>query len=221
MNYSQNDNIINETIKLKKTLNVSIHKRHIHEISKILKDWDDEGLVVSTEVCESILFKTIMKENPYLHTLYSTVKLIESNMKNKDLYNIDYNKAFTLALKNTLSLNINTNELKDFLENENYFMKFEEHEKIQKKSEDAIQPLIYKSTDTKNNHNTHELAVDKNSDEHIEKKSIPEINPYLESNIQDKEANQIITWNIPKEPSINSKDIDLNSKFEAFQYSSF
>lgn len=107
--------------KTRNTLNISIRKRNFEEINNIVKEWDENNLNVSSQVCDAILFKSDLENNPHIQTLLSTLELLKAHLKNKDLFEEDYNNALLIATKNIISIKINTDELKEFLENELYF----------------------------------------------------------------------------------------------------
>jgi hypothetical protein len=73
--------------KVRKTVNVSIGKRHSDRINSILNEWEDEGLNISSEICESILFKDICTKNIATCTILSTLSLIKSTLKSNKNYN--------------------------------------------------------------------------------------------------------------------------------------
>lgn len=61
--------------KIKKNINVSIQsKKYFSPINNILQDWEEDGLNISTEVCESILLAEKVANSP---TLLSVMKLYD------------------------------------------------------------------------------------------------------------------------------------------------
>lgn len=91
-------------IKSKKNINVSIQsKKYSQPINNILNDWDNNGLNVSTEVCESILLANKIASSP---TLLSVIKMYELTDQILSLNKFDNNEK---TLEDIISLLIKIN----------------------------------------------------------------------------------------------------------------
>lgn len=180
--------------KVRKTLNVSLQKRNFDELNNIINSWEDEDLNVSGEVCKSILFKYDLENNSYIQTLLSTINLIKTNLKNKELFEESYENALLIALKNIISIKVNAQELSDFLEKDNYFDNTPQEEISYSRHEESSCSQV----ETNDLHSTAEIAYDstENSKNKVESLDISE---------EKKPSNSVITWNIPNEPSIPSQ----------------
>lgn len=130
----ENKNIIDNDSstdnKERKTLNISLQKRNLDLLNSIIDTWDKNGLVVSNEACNCILFKYDFENNPFLQTLLSRINLIKNNIDSKDLYENSYNDALNIALKNVLEIKINPIELVRLIEDDSYFKNIEEFNTI-------------------------------------------------------------------------------------------
>lgn len=71
--------------KVRKTVNVSLQKRHIDSLNAILNSWEEDGYNISHEICEAILFKNKSDINPHICTILSTLSLIESSLKSQKI----------------------------------------------------------------------------------------------------------------------------------------
>lgn len=71
--------------KTRKTINVSIQKRHFNTLNAILNSWEEDGYNLSNEICEAILFKNKSDINPHICTILSTLALIESSLKSQKI----------------------------------------------------------------------------------------------------------------------------------------
>lgn len=119
---NHNGNKNSDKSKVRKVINVSIQKKNFNELNNILNMWDEDELNLSSEVCKSILFKNELENNPIIQTLLSTLELIKTNLKNKDLFEYSEDEALNIALKYILAIKVNGCELSDFLANEFYFL---------------------------------------------------------------------------------------------------
>lgn len=146
-----------EDIKTRKTINVSIQKKNSDKLNDILNNWDEEELNLSNEVCKCILFKNELENNQVTQSLISTLNLIKITLKNKNLFEKSYDEAFITALKNIISININTQELCSLVENDLYFSNVS---KTDNSSNDNLKHNLntYKNF-TKNNEYTEETIV--------------------------------------------------------------
>lgn len=72
---------MSEKVKKRKTVNVSLQKRHIDYLNEILNSWEEDGCNISNEICEAIIFKNKSDINPHICTILSTLSLIESSIK--------------------------------------------------------------------------------------------------------------------------------------------
>lgn len=217
--------------KTRKTINVSIQKKNSTKLNTIFNNWDSESLNLSNEVCKCILFKNELENNPITQPLISTLNLIKLTLRNKNLSGKDYDKAFLIALKNIISININTQELCNLVEDDLYFS-------------NNIKPNDSSNTNTTNNITKLESSntITTNDNKPLEgintetpEKIIEAIKPIKhtvdttstentsdtlaitqEKNIQNEtlddnknttiDINEIIKWdNIPKNPTINNK----------------
>lgn len=214
--------------KLKRTVNISIQKRNLEEINDILNMWDYEGLNASREICKAILFKYSLENNPYLQTLLSTLNLIKSNLKSKNLNENDLETASMIALKNIVSIKIDAQELTNFLENDDYF------------NLDSNNTPIIDTLENIPSKKSNEIAFDKDasikSEPYEEEKNtqpLVSVNSEESQPTTKKTEDKILKWSIPESATVNthesskSKDNSsydedlLNSKFGAFQYNSF
>lgn len=164
------DNDSNTESKERKTLNISLQKRNLELLNSIVDTWEKNGLVVSNEACNCILFKYDFENNPFLQTFLSRINLIKNNVDSKELYDTSYEDALNIALKNVLEIKINPTELVRLLEDDSYFKNIEE---IPKKNntqfkEDNTNSNINSSTVTitntdKNNNAINNITTDNNS----------------------------------------------------------
>lgn len=90
--------------KEKKNINVSIQsKKYSKAINNILNDWENNGMNVSTEVCESILLANKIASSP---TLLSVIKMYELTDQILSLNKFDNNEK---TLEDIISLLIKIN----------------------------------------------------------------------------------------------------------------
>lgn len=90
--------------KIKKNINVSIQARkYFSPINNILQNWEEDGLNVSTEVCESILLAEKIANSP---TLLSVMKLYDLTEQILYLNGVDNTEQ---KLEDVLSLLIKVN----------------------------------------------------------------------------------------------------------------
>ena len=219
----KNAQVTESKTKVRKTLNVSLQKRNFDELNNIINNWEDEDLNVSGEVCKSILFKYDLENNSYIQTLLSTINLIKTNLKNKELFEESYENALLIALKNIISIKVNAQELSDFLEKDDYFDNTPQEEISCSRHEESSCSQV----ETDILHSTAEIAYDstENSKNKIESVDAPK---------EKSPSNSVITWNIPNEPSIpsqsnnksntsNKKSMEelLNQRMGGFAYSDY
>lgn len=68
--------------KERKTLNVSFQSRkYLHDINEILNEWDEEGLNLSTQICDNILLVHQIKQSMTFGSVLAVYELIERMMK--------------------------------------------------------------------------------------------------------------------------------------------
>lgn len=66
------------TIKLKKTLNISLQsKKYAEPINKIINNWEDDGLNISVKVCDTILLFDKYDKSITLSNISNIYELIE------------------------------------------------------------------------------------------------------------------------------------------------
>lgn len=150
----------NDTKEPKKTLNISIQKKNSNTINTILNKWDNDGLVLSNEVCKSIIFKNDFDTIPYLQTLLATLNLIKTKLRIKNTFNKTYEESLDIALQKILEISINTEELDMFLKNENYF----KCTNIDENQDDQIESSNTTTKDKVNKHNTTSYTSDNTTD---------------------------------------------------------
>lgn len=100
--------------KLRKNVNVSIQsKKYFRPINNILKEWEDNSLNLSTEVCESLLLSNKISKSP---TLLKVVNVCELAEKILNLYPIDDTDK-TQMIENVLSqiVQVDTSQLTDVI----------------------------------------------------------------------------------------------------------
>lgn len=221
--------------KIRKNINVSIQKRNFDKLNCILNNWDDEELNLSNEVCKSILFKNELENNPLTQTLLSTLNLIKTNLKNKNLFDYPSDEALFIALKNIISIKINATELSSFLEDDFYFATSTNSPNTN--SLDNIQDTIINnkntSTDVENNNINSEFAIDITQEDNINSTNSNSKN--LSHKNDTTTNNDILEWRIPDAPNFTknkgsssnnstneTNNIDkeelLNQRFNAFSY---
>lgn len=190
------DNDSTTDSKERKTLNISLQKRNLDLLNSIIDTWDKDGLVVSNEACNCILFKYEFENNPFLQTILSRINLIKSNINSKDLYGKDYNDALNIALKNVLEIKLNPTELVKLLEDDLYF----------------------KNIDNSNSSNIKDIA---NTNDKNDRININNTKDYTNPNSYNSN-NKNNTDNINNERNINSnKDNSNNQPDTSFNDSSF
>lgn len=68
--------------KERRTLNVSFQSRkYLHDINNILNEWDEEGLNLSTQICDNILLVHQLKQSMTFGSVLAVYELIERMMK--------------------------------------------------------------------------------------------------------------------------------------------
>lgn len=86
--------------KIKKNVNVSIQsKKYALPINKILQEWEDNSLNISTEVCESLLLSNKIAKSP---TLLKVINVCELAEKILNLYSIEDSQKAQM-IENVLS----------------------------------------------------------------------------------------------------------------------
>ena len=98
--------------KIRKNVNVSIQSKKYNEaINSVLNDWEEEGLNISTEVCNSILLANKIAKSP---TLLNVMNIYDLAEKILNLYQID---EVENSLEEVLSklINVNGSELTDVI----------------------------------------------------------------------------------------------------------
>lgn len=199
-NKSNNSEIENSTSttttldknKMRKVINVSIQKKSLVELNSILNMWEDDMLNLSNEVCKSILFKHEFENNPVMQTLLSTIKLIKTNLKNKELFKYTEEEAFIISLKNLLSIKVNPNELCDFLENDLYFSNDNKPVVDNNKPIATSKPIIDNTINNTQNINRDEPKIPEKT---------------------------ILHWNIPESTSFTKNEEVLNTNSEGIDNS--
>lgn len=67
-----------ESTKVRKTINVSIQsKKYSNSINKIVNEWEENGLNVSTEVCDMILLMSKLKNTITFFNMFNMYELTE------------------------------------------------------------------------------------------------------------------------------------------------
>ena len=167
-NKNATDNDSTTDSKERKTLNISLQKRNLDLLNSIIDTWEKDGLVVSNEACNCILFKYDFENNPFLQTVLSRINLIKNNIDSKDLYGNSYNDALNIALKNVLEIKINPTELVRLLEDDLYFKNTEEVNTVNTSNIDNTKDnkqSNYNSTKDNNNsnvNNNYNIHIDEN-----------------------------------------------------------
>lgn len=223
-----------EDIKTRKTINVSIPKKNSNKLNSLFKNWDDESLNLSNEVCKCILFKDELENNPITQPLISTLNLIKMTLKNKNLSEDAYNKELANALNSIISITINTQELWNLVENKLY-------SSSDTKTENSSNNYKHNSNNSKNSITKYDDEViptnntlNSDSNEHIndtiaitQEKTTTNVTPSNDNECITKSVNDIIRWdNIPEKPTVsndkkdkNISDIELlNKRLTAFSY---
>lgn len=105
--------------KTRKTINVSIQKRHFNTLNAILNSWEENGYNLSNEICEAILFKNKSDINPHICTILSTLALIESSLKSQKISkNMTLEEIDSKALEifnDVITIDIDGNKLTNLL----------------------------------------------------------------------------------------------------------
>ena len=214
-NINKKDNDPNKP-KERKTINVSIQKRNFNKLNSILNSWDEEGLNISSEVCKCILFKHELENSPLTQTLVSTLNLIKTSLKNKQLSSDSHDEALFTVLKNIISIKIDASELSNFIVDDFYFSNPSSN-KDSKKTNDTTA-----EEHTKDNCNTSDIKQTNNLKdvEDVILTTKEESNNDISSNTTDATKNSTIenietAITITKEESNNtSLNTDNNSSLE-------
>jgi hypothetical protein len=108
--------------KTRKTVNVSLGKRHPEQLNNILNNWEDEGYNISNEICKAILFREKYESNPHICTILSTLSLINSSLKSQKQYShLSQDEIDAIALEifnEVITINIDGNKLTHLLKGE-------------------------------------------------------------------------------------------------------
>ena len=68
--------------KERKTINVSLQsKKYLDSVNKILNEWEDESLNLSTQICETLLLMDRLKKSATFANVIAMYELIEKMMK--------------------------------------------------------------------------------------------------------------------------------------------
>ena len=183
--------------KKKESLSVSIKNKHYNDLILIVEQWENKKLNVSNEICESVLLKNNIENNTYLQKFMPTFNLIKQTLKNKNLDNLTYEEAFSTVLKNIFSIKINTEELGKFLEDDDYLLNINSYNETQNKQNKI-----------KENKNTTPIATKNTQKEDLNNKvDNNEKNSNTNNNKEENNTStdNILKWNIPKEPSFNEQ----------------
>lgn len=83
--------------KERKTINVSLQsKKYLDSVNKILNEWEDDSLNLSTQICETLLLMDRLKKSATFANVIAMYELIEKMMK---VYHIEdeaqLNKIFS------------------------------------------------------------------------------------------------------------------------------
>ncbi len=83
--------------KERKTINVSLQsKKYLDSVNKILNDWEEDSLNLSTQICETLLLMDRLKKSATFANVIAMYELIEKMMK---VYHIEdeaqLNKIFS------------------------------------------------------------------------------------------------------------------------------
>ena len=222
------------TTKNRDTLNISIQKRNYNEINNIINSWYKDDLNVSNEACKAILLRDELESNPYIQTLLSTLDLLRTHLKSKNLYEEDFQSALFKAFKNIISIKIDAHELSNFLENDSYFkndntkqgkdsLNIEnntECTKVSNNKSSNLEKSIDKQSNSKTyndnttitnaesntNSKTENIIQDKSNLVASKETSITKEEVKSSKEINSKESNNIINWNFPTEPTFPSQN---------------
>lgn len=171
-----------------KNFSVSIQKKNSAILNEIIKSWNDNNLNISNEVCESILFKYTIENNPYFQKFLPTFNLIKNTLEVKDLSDISYEEAFSIALKNIFTTKINIEELGVFLEDDSYFLKSSSTEKTSSNTNKTTN--LKDNTQPYNSNNVTKIKLDtENENNTITNNNVPIIKSDINSDksLQDKQ----------------------------------
>lgn len=157
--------------KIRKNINVSIQSKKYNEpINDVLTNWEDEGLNISTEVCNSILLANKIANSP---TLLNVMNIYDLAEKILNLYQVD---EVENSLEDILSklINVNGSELTEVINatfNGDYntpkkTSKPKQSKKLQRTDEVADEDDIEEKTvsKAKDNHIEDSLAVASDED---------------------------------------------------------
>lgn len=105
----------------KKTINVSLQsKKYFKTINDILKEWDDNDLQASTEVCESIILSNKFKKSITLLGILNAYKMAENMLELYSIGKNDENLEDKLEAVLSSAINIDVNKLMDAVKEQSY-----------------------------------------------------------------------------------------------------
>lgn len=132
--------------KTRKTINVSIQKRHFNALNAILNSWEEDGYNLSNEICEAILFKNKSDINPHICTILSTLALIESSLKSQKISrNMTPEEIDSKALEifnDVITIDIDGNKLTNLLKGVDTKMSNQASSQKSKVEETQITPKV-------------------------------------------------------------------------------
>ncbi|HCL4480354.1 TPA: hypothetical protein N2D99_002442 [Clostridium botulinum] len=202
----------NSEPKLRKSLNISIQsKKYYMPINKIIKEWENKGLSMSTNVCETLLLGYKLSNSIELSKLVNTFEMISKTLSY--YYNEENIEEYMKAIENVFSkiISVDGEKLSEFLSNP---IKFSSENTVTQVAQKQFIPKTKKEENTIKSEqsvidepvNIKEIAVEKENQQEVEK-DISLENKIITDNKQNN--NSII-----KEQEIKEIDtVDLNDDF--------
>ena len=206
--------------KERKNVNISLQKRNIEQLNNIIQSWDDDGFNISNEICDAILFKYNLQDNPHICTILSTLNLIESSLKSQyppldPKANAESKNNFEQKIKNDtmdifrkiVSINIDGEMLTSLLRGDNHA--------LQNKCSNTTYTNPSNNVPNKSNESKSDINISNDIIENINvNKNTP--NNKIQKEIRDKGEiavsedttdKKYIDWrdSFPTEPSVNNK----------------
>mgnify|MGYP001602226953 CR=1 FL=1 len=149
--------------KVRKTVNVSLQKRHIDSLNAILNSWEEDGCNISHEICEAILFKNKSDINPHICTILSTLSLIESSLKSqktsRDMTPEQIDSKALEIFNDVITIDIDGNKLTNLLKGVN--MKAS-NQKLEQNTQAEDIKIESKSNDLKADLTNNEPVIESN-----------------------------------------------------------
>lgn len=202
----------NGELKLRKSLNISIQsKRYYIPINEIITEWEEQGLSLSTKVCETLLLGYRLSNSVELSKLVNTFEMISKTLSH--YYNEENTEEYMKAIENVFNkvITVDGETLSEFLSNPIRYSNSENASQVVKKHS-ISEPQKEVVTKTKNEvipqtektNSVNEIAVSN------------EMTTNIKDTTYKKEASHIQENNMPiiQEASLNSTNEDNSYEVE-------